>query len=147
VTRGVPPRRDMGVGMSGNYDRIGAAAGAFFVLAIMVGGGMEMSGSSGATDRPGMPANLRRDPTILNEVGFALVILAFVAFLVFVGYLHRVLRRAEGPDGWHATAALGGVGTVGPRRTTNRLRPLSEQVPQREHEIHGATGPGNTAPL
>jgi hypothetical protein len=67
-----------------------------------------MSGASGATDGPGILANLQRDPTIVNQVGFGLAILAFGAFLVFVAYLHRVLRRAEGPDGWLATVALGG---------------------------------------
>jgi hypothetical protein len=89
------------------YDRIGAAAGAFFVLGIMVGGGMEMSGRTGAADGPGMLANLQRDSTVVNTVGFAVAIAAFVAFLVFLGYLHRVLRRAEGPDGWLATVSVG----------------------------------------
>lgn len=81
----------------------------------MVGGVMEMSGSSGATDGPGILANLQRDPTIVNDVGLGLAILAFAAFLVFVAYLHRVPRRAEGSDGWLATVALGGAHPAHPQ--------------------------------
>jgi hypothetical protein len=93
--------------MNRTYDRAGAAAGAFFVIGIILGGGMEMSGRTEATDDAGTLANLQRDPTIVNTVGFAVAIAAFVAFLLFLGYLHRVLRRAEGPDGWLATVSVG----------------------------------------
>ncbi len=93
--------------MDGIVARVGAAAGALFVVAIMVGGILEFSGSTEATDGPGVVENLQRDPTIVNRVGFALVIVGFVAFLAFLGYLHRVLRRAEGHDGWLATVSLG----------------------------------------
>jgi hypothetical protein len=93
--------------MGRSYERIGAATGAFFVIAIVVGGQMEMSGSTAATDGPGILANLQRDPTIVNRIGFTWALLGFAAFLVFVGYSHRVLRRAEGPDGWLATVPLG----------------------------------------
>jgi hypothetical protein len=34
-------------------------------------------------------------------------ILGFAAFLVFLGYLYRVLRRAEGTEGWAAAVAFG----------------------------------------
>ena len=80
--------------MRRNYERIGAATGAFFVIAILVGGAME-------------GGHLQRGPTIVNRVGLIWALLGFAAFLVFVGYLHRVLRRAEGPDGWLATVSLG----------------------------------------
>ena len=93
--------------MGASYERIGAAAGAFFVIAIIVGSEMEMSGSTAATDGPGILANLQRDPTIVNRIGFTWALLGFVAFLVFLGYLHRVLRRAEGPDGWLGTVSVG----------------------------------------
>ena len=94
--------------MNSNYARIGAAMGAVFVLALIPAGILESSGASGATDDPGILANLQREPTIVNKVGFALAILAFIAFLAFLGYLYRVLRRAEGPEGWLGTAALAG---------------------------------------
>lgn len=93
--------------MRTHHERIGAAAGAFFVIAIIVGAEMEMSGSTAATEGPGILANLQRDPTIVNRIGFAWALLGFAAFLVFLGYLHRVLRRAEGPDGWLATVSVG----------------------------------------
>jgi len=107
VSRGNGPRQPEGAGMHRNYWRTGAAAGVFFVIAIMVAGGMEQRGTSAATDGPGILANLQRDPTWVNRVGFAFVMIGFAAFLVFLGYLHRVLRRAEGPDGWLATVGLG----------------------------------------
>jgi hypothetical protein len=94
--------------MKSNYPRIGAAMGAVFVLALIAGGTMETSGGWGASDGPGILADLQRDPTIVNKVGFAIAIGAFIAFLAFLGYVYRVLRQAEGPDGWLGTVALGG---------------------------------------
>jgi hypothetical protein len=43
----------------------------------------------------------------LARAGYALVVLSFVAFIVFLAFLHRILREAEGPGGWVATLALG----------------------------------------
>ena len=70
--------------------RLAAASGAFYVVAIMVGGAL-MESDSGAVAR----------------ASYALAVLGFIAFVVFVGFLHRILRLAEGPDGWVATVALG----------------------------------------
>jgi len=70
--------------------RLAAASGAFYVVAVVVGNQM-MDTEAGTIAR----------------VGYALAVLGFTAFVVFVGFLHRILRLAEGPDGWVATVALG----------------------------------------
>ena len=95
------------------FERMGAASGAVYVLAIMIGNGLYESGSSGGDDGPGMLADLQRETTMVHSVGLTLEVLGFTAFLVFLGYLYRVLRCAEGPDGWLASTALGaGLVTV-----------------------------------
>ena len=75
--------------MTGISARLAAASGAFYIVVIIVGG--EIMNGQG----------------LLAEVGYALVVLSFVAFVVFLAFLHRILRDAEGPGGWVATLALG----------------------------------------
>src|SRR5215218_3976615 len=74
--------------MSGISERLAAASGAAGI-AVLVGG--EIFNGDGP----------------LARAGYALVVLSFVAFLVFLAFLHRILREAEGPGGWVATLALG----------------------------------------
>lgn len=69
--------------------KLAAASGAFFVIAIMVG-----------------PAMVESDSVAVARASYALAVLGFTAFIVFVGFMHRILRAAEGPDGWVATVAL-----------------------------------------
>ena len=75
--------------MSSIAARLGAASGAFYVIAVMIGGSLEWGTG------------------ILAGAAYSLVLLGFTAFVVFVAFLHRVLRDAEGPSGWLATVALG----------------------------------------
>src|SRR5687767_8097312 len=70
--------------------RLAAASGAFYVVAIMVGGAL-----------------MESDSGVVARASYALAVLGFTAFVVFVGFLHRILRLAEGPEGWVATVALG----------------------------------------
>ena len=108
--------------MNGISARLAAASGAFFVVAALVGNAMFSSGSVEGTDGASALADLQRDRSLVNDIGFVLEILAFAAFLVFLGYLYKVLRRAEGADGSAAAVALGGglvylaikVGSAGP---------------------------------
>lgn len=86
--RAAPARR--GFIMNAISARLAAASGALFVVAIMVG-----------------PAMAGTDDVNLARAGYLLAVLGFTAFVVFVGFLHRVMRLAEGPDGWAATVALG----------------------------------------
>jgi hypothetical protein len=79
-----------GIIMIGIAGRLGAASGAFYVIAVIIGGSLMGSGTG-----------------VLAGAGYALVLLGFTAFIIFVGFLHRVLRDAEGADGWLATVALG----------------------------------------
>ena len=76
--------------MNGISARLAAASGAFYVIAIMVGSALMESGS-----------------VAVARAGYALAVLGFTAFIVFVGFVHRIMRAAEGPDGWVATVALG----------------------------------------
>jgi Domain of unknown function (DUF4386) len=70
--------------------RLAAASGAFYVISVIIG-----STLMGST------------VNIAARGAYALVLLGFTAFVVFVGFLHRVLRSAEGPNGWLGTVALG----------------------------------------
>ena len=72
--------------MTGISDRLAAASGAAGIVVLIIGG--EIFNGAGP----------------LARVGYALVVLSFVAFLAF---LHRILREAEGAGGWVATLALG----------------------------------------
>lgn len=70
--------------------RLAAATGAFYVIAIMIGGQL-----------------MESEAVSVARAGYLLAVLGFTAFVVFVGFLHRILRLAEGPGGWVATVALG----------------------------------------
>ena len=88
------------------WRRFGAATGLFFVVATMVGNEMADSGNASGDSAATALANIRRTQSLTNHLGLWLEILGFVAFMWFAGYLYRVLRRAEGPQGWLAAAAL-----------------------------------------
>src|SRR4051812_7656961 len=81
--------------------RLVAATGAIYVVAVMAGNVLATDTGNGGTG----------DRSILQAIGLVLEVLSFVALLLFLGYLYRVLRRAERPDGWAAAAAFG-VGLV-----------------------------------
>lgn len=79
-----------GITMNGISARLAAASGAFFVIAILVGSALVES-----------------DSVVVARASYALAVLGFTAFIVFVAFMHRIMRAAEGPDGWVATVALG----------------------------------------
>ena len=80
-------------------DRLGALTGAAFVVLILVGNQMASAG-------PAEPAHPTGDQVLRDAArqvssasvtaGVALEVLGFAAFLVFLGYLADVLRRAAG---------------------------------------------------
>ncbi|HYN64209.1 MAG TPA: DUF4386 family protein, partial [Candidatus Limnocylindrales bacterium] len=89
--RAAPGRADTkGTTMNVISARLAAASGACYVIAIMVGGTL-----------------MEADSVALARAGYTLSVLGFTAFVVFVGFMHRILCLAEGPDGWVATVALG----------------------------------------
>jgi Domain of unknown function (DUF4386) len=75
--------------MDGTLTRAAAATGAFYVIAIIVGEQV-----------------MAADSALVERVGYGLIVLGFTAFVMFVAFLHRILRAAEGPGGWLATVAL-----------------------------------------
>lgn len=93
--------------MRRTYARVGAVSGAVCVLSVMVGNGLALAGWSGATDGSGVLADLQRELSVVNIVGLSMELLGWVALVMFLGYLYRVLQRAEGPDGWLAPVAFG----------------------------------------
>lgn len=93
--------------MTSSFARVGAASGAVCVVSVMVGNGMALAGQGEATDGPGVLADLVRPPSAVNVAGLSLELLGWLALVMFLGYLYRVLARAEGDDGWLAPAAFG----------------------------------------
>jgi hypothetical protein len=94
----------------GLLERVGAASGAVYVGLLIVGGSMMTSGTTDTTRPTGeqVLSNLRRTAESGSaKVGLALALLGFAAFAAFLGYLHGVLRRAEGQQrSWLPTAAV-----------------------------------------
>src|SRR3954471_15604536 len=86
--------------------RIAAATGAVYVALIMVGNGLA-TGNGDPEDGPTILAHLREGRSPTQTIGVLMEVVGFAVFLVFLGYLYRVLRRAEGTDGWGAAVALG----------------------------------------
>ena len=88
-------------------ERFAAATGAVYVVAVLFGNEMANAGASGQDNDAGILADLQRPRTAVNTVGMVMEILGMGLLIVFIGYLYRVLRRAEGPDGWWAAPAFG----------------------------------------
>jgi hypothetical protein len=87
-------------------ERLAAATGAIYVALIMVGSGLA-TGNGDPQDGPTILAHLRQGRSPVETVGVTMEVLGFAVFLVFLGYLYRVLRRSEGSEGWGAAVALG----------------------------------------
>ena len=108
--------------MTGTLARTGAVSGAVCVVSVMVGNGLALAGHSGATGGPDLLADLTRPPSAVNAAGLTLELLGWAALVMFLGYLYRVLSRAEGEKGWLAPVAFGAglvmvtikLGSVGP---------------------------------
>lgn len=95
-------------------DRVGAAAGAAYILLINVGNQMS-SGNSQDPHPSGVKdlADLGGQPTVVERVGFVMELAGFVAFMFFLGWLVSTLRARGGAWGWLAgVAGVSGVTTV-----------------------------------
>jgi hypothetical protein len=95
-------------------DRIGAACGAAYVLLILVGNSIAVSGESNtptgaqvlqyANDMVDSPA---------RQVGMGLEVLGFVALAFFIAWIVPTLRRADRVAPWLANVVMvGGIGTL-----------------------------------
>src|ERR1700712_2364956 len=87
-------------------ERFAAATGAIYVALLMIGSGLA-TGNGDPQDGPTILAHVRQGRPATEPVGVTMEIVGFAVFLVFLGYLYRVLRRAEGAEGWGAAVALG----------------------------------------
>ena len=87
--------------------RWGLWAGPGHVVAILVGNGLSTSGDAGKTDAASLLADIQRHHTVANDLGLWLEVIGFVLFFCFLGAVYRVLRRAEGADGWLSVSAFG----------------------------------------
>jgi hypothetical protein len=90
------------------WQRLGAASGIAYVVLLMAAGTFIGEIGGGATAE----ANARAVAETANRssfhVGYAVLMLSFLCFLFFLGYLWSAVRRAEGEHGWLAPVALGG---------------------------------------
>ncbi|MCW2637499.1 MAG: hypothetical protein JWQ99_3866 [Blastococcus sp.] len=87
--------------------RLAASTGAAYVLAVLVGNELASAGTGSADDGAAVLADLQRPRSTVNVIGTVLEVLGTALLIVFVGYLYRVLRRAEGSVGWWAAPAFG----------------------------------------
>jgi hypothetical protein len=95
-------------------DRIGAACGAAYVLLILVGNSIAVSGES---NTPTGTQVLQYAQDMLDsparQLGMALEVLGFVALAFFVAWVVPALRRAGGVAPWLANVVMiGGVATL-----------------------------------
>ena len=100
------------------WDRLGAVSGALAVVLTIVAV-LLIDPYDAATDpNPTQPSAVLAQASLANRdearPGSYLGLAGAFLLLWFLGYLHRHLRRAEGPDGWLASVAYaGGLVTVG----------------------------------
>jgi uncharacterized protein DUF4386 len=87
-------------------DRMLAATGAVYVVAMVVGNALTQGGNDVRDGSAALTA-LRHGRTTAQSVGAVLGPISIFALLVFIGHLYRVLRAAERPAARAATAALG----------------------------------------
>jgi hypothetical protein len=92
-------------------NRVGAFSGAAYVLLVNVGSSLagQASETEGSPGQQILDEQSRIADNPLAPVGMGLILVGFVAWMMFVGYLYSRLRRG----GWLATTALiGGTVTV-----------------------------------
>ena len=93
-------------------DRVGAFSGAAYVLFANIGSALYFGVGSSSAESPGqtiLDAQQRIAENPWTQLAFALVILAYLAWMMFVGYLYSRVRDG----GWLATTALvGGIAAI-----------------------------------
>lgn len=95
-------------------DRLGASAGAAYILLILVGNQLGSGGSqdphpSGATDLAGFAGHA----TLMEQVGFRMEIAGFITFMFFLGWMRHRVQQRGGAGAWLSdVAAVAGVVTL-----------------------------------
>ena len=87
-------------------ERLAAATGAICVVGLMVGSGMATGNQANVESGQAILHDLQ-NRTTTQHIGTTLEVLSFGVLFLFLGYLYRTLRRAEGAEGWAAPAAFG----------------------------------------
>ncbi|MGH9280880.1 MAG: hypothetical protein ACRD12_22675, partial [Acidimicrobiales bacterium] len=90
------------------YGRIGAGAGIAYALFGLVGLTLLPTGRVTPDDTAAEIATQLIDERGRVSAGILLTLFSAFFLLVFVSWLHRWLRQAEGEGGWLATLAFGG---------------------------------------
>jgi hypothetical protein len=87
-------------------ERVLAAAGAVYVLAMVAGNALTQGGNDAGNSSAALAA-LRQGRSTAQSAGAVLGALSAFALLAFLAHLYRVLRTAERPAARAATAAFG----------------------------------------
>ncbi len=96
------------------HGRVGAGAGIAYAVAGFVGAALLPVGKVDPTNTAEKIAKQFTDRRGLISLGVLLTLLSLFFLIVFVSWLHRWLREAEGEGGWFSTMCLaGGVLQVG----------------------------------
>src|SRR4051812_49967091 len=64
-------------------------------------------------------------------IGDFVIACATLPFMLLIAALHRLMRRAEGPDGWLSTAMLAGGGTAAGAPVVGGGPPATPALPPR----------------
>jgi hypothetical protein len=103
----------------GGLSRLGFAAGAAWVVAILVGNSLTEAGAPAGGGGDAALAYFARFDGGGPLLGVSLELFGFALLVVFLGRLHAALRDAEGPGGWWSGVALvGGVTTLAVKLAT-----------------------------
>jgi len=95
-------------------DRLGASAGAAYILLILVGNQLGNGGSqdphpTGTTDLSAFAGH----PSLMEQVGFRMEIAGFIAFMFFLGWMRHRVQQLGGAAAWLSdVAAVAGVVTL-----------------------------------
>jgi hypothetical protein len=102
--------------LTSTRDRIAAATGALFVVLVVVGNELAITGTDQSSHATGESVlrNAAQAATAAQTIGFVLELAGFMCLLGFLGYLVDAGRRAGGGKGGIATtvAALAGLTTL-----------------------------------
>src|SRR2546423_11011512 len=91
-----------------------ASGAALFVVLFVVGFAIQPTGAPNSGDSALKILHYVAEHRSRLLVGDFLVACSTLPFMLLIAALHRLMRRAEGPDGWLSTAMLaGGVTSTG----------------------------------
>ena len=90
------------------WDSVGALAGIIAPVLVLVGMGIAQGESPGPRTPSSEIARVFVEQSDQVETGINITLVGLVFFFPFLAYFRRRVQRAEGEDGWLASAAYGG---------------------------------------